>query len=205
MKFTMFKFKHNNFPFQESTLKKTWKLFSKKDEDITLFNWTKISSNSYHIVFHISDEYFSGTQKGGEKLKLPFSQYFNTFLINDVLYIETTNKNYLEVIKDFIENEYKIEPLPLKLENKVFTNVIRKTDSYVKKLEYINNQGEEFNDESPTLNSIHNISDENYIEFINFLSGNTFISLRREGVLSINTKDEDELLNIIEVLTNEIG
>ncbi|MEC1373364.1 hypothetical protein P9D39_03440 [Heyndrickxia oleronia] len=204
MNFALFKFDNKNFHFQNSEKKKTWKLFSKKDDDVSLFNSTKISPKTYHIVFHISDEYIGGTKKGGEELKLPFSQYVNSFLTNNILFVENIQTNYVELIKKFIIDEYGETPRQIIFENNNFVEIIQRTNGFVKKLEYIDENDNDIEMESLEISELDKLENNWTIDYVNFLSNSTFLSLKKQGKLSINSNDEEKLLNIIEVISSAI-
>ncbi|MGD7052134.1 hypothetical protein [Sutcliffiella horikoshii] len=205
MKFTLYKLNSKNYPFKQSALKKTFKLFSKNDDEISLFNSTYINDGHYHVVFHLSDEHVSSTKKGGIALTVPFSQYINAFVIEDTFFLESNNKNYTRLIKNYVEKEYDIKLEQFIFNNDYIISLLSLTNGYVKKIETsdINEESETFH--GLTIEEIEGISKTKEITFINFLFGNVFISVNNETKsISINTKDEEELLTILGVATNAI-
>ncbi|GGN55048.1 hypothetical protein [Oceanobacillus indicireducens] len=207
MNFTLHKLKAESFPKQKGIIKKSWQLFSKKEEDVSLFNWNEIEKNKFHIVFHISDEYISRTKKGGNEKVLPFSQYINAFLIEDNFFIETNNKNYLSLIINFLKTEHKLDPISMEIDNELLLEIIKQTNGFLKKFEYVNDEDNDFFEENLKYETLIKILNTpgNEFEFVNFLYKNTFISIYRNGKISINSNDEDELLQIIEEVSNAVS
>lgn len=79
MKFNLYCIESKEYPFKQSTIKKTWKLFSKQEEDVSLFNSTKINDGQYHVVFQLSDEHVSKTKKGELNLLFHFPNMLMPF------------------------------------------------------------------------------------------------------------------------------
>lgn len=205
MNFVIFKLDTKTFPFQKNLISKGWKLFSKKDEEISIFNIAKISNDSYHIVFHISDEYISSTRKGGNESILPFSQYINAFLNKKFLFIENINKNYLNLIKEFIYKEYNVNSSFFTFNNHIILSIVNITNGLIKKLEYIDQDEEDFEAENINIEELNEIiNDGNKIDYINYLSNNTFISIQRNSKISINSDNEERLLELIETISNTV-
>ena len=205
MKFKLLEIDYKEFPFKKNALQRTWKLFSKQEETVSLFNWTKIHPNTYHIVFHIPDEHVSRTRKGSFEWTVPFSQYINAFLVNGLFFLEYYNNSYTNLIKEFIEEEYDVIPKPVKLNNTKTLSILKNTNSFIKKVELIDKEGEEFERNSLQYEDIDNLAQTNEISFTTFLHNSTFLSLNKEkSILSVNSDVEEEIVEIIEVITDAV-
>jgi len=181
-------------------LSKVKKSFFSKKEDLSLFHFYEVKKSMFHAVFHITDEYLVGTKKSGNYLNVPFSQYINCFFFSDtkLMLIEEMEDAYLKDITNYLNkktgsiiNNYTLTKESLK-------SLVLKFNGLIKKIEYQDDFGDDYESEFMTYEQFLEINGKYTIEYISLNVGEQFISLYKNGRVSVDTSDEEFLLKFAE-------
>lgn len=199
LKFRIYKgVNKNSSAFHKNPSKPIWNLFSRKEnESVSIFNITNLDNSTKHIVLNISDEFISGTKNTGNNLVVPFSQYVNSFLVDDVFFIELVNESYENLIVDNFNKKHNAKLIKNELLSSEFIKITEALGGFIKKVEYINDDEDDFTEEAITLTRLKQIALNNKLDFLTFLIEDMYITLKSDCTISINTNDQEQLLEII--------
>jgi hypothetical protein len=209
MKFKLYKIESENLKVDDLVPTNNWNIFRKSSnkDDVSIFNVAKLSNDTHHIIFYLSDEYFSGTKNGGENYSHPIEEYINSFIIGNHIFIENITKNYLKMIADFMDKKFSIELSTVNLENKHFIKIVDQTKGFVKKVELSgeDNFDNEFSFNNFTTNKQELSLTDAKIEVITLLIQSNFVSVYDDGLLSVGTNDENDLIKTLEVISSAVN
>lgn len=186
-----------------NTLVKHKRTIIPKKNEIDLFHLNEIKTDFFHMVFHVADEYHFGTRKIGKQINVPFSQYINCFLSlnNPYFIVESIHEYYTKAIIEFIEQKSNSNINSIEISNKMMLLVGNKLDGYVKNIQYTDLECEEHELDSLHLNQI-NLDNLKEIYSILYNVKNKFVSLNKNGTISVNNSEEKYLINFTEEILN---
>jgi|GEM_PF-2923145 len=178
-------------------------------QDINIFHINKINNSMIHIVFHIPDEYHIGTKRGGSYLNVPFSQYVNTFLFKNSSYflMEYIEENYIKELSNYIKKKTNADIFRVAMDNNLFNKLVSSLPGFIKQVEFIDENGDEQIIESLTIDKFHNycIDNKYTLEYILLNVDQQFISMDKNGKISVDNSDEKYLIKFTEVIVNALG
>lgn len=208
MKFKVYRFNENDISLQTNLIKKAFNFLINKNEDISIFSNLEIKDNMRHIVFHISDEHISGTKKGGIDTQIPFSQFINTFLINNKIFIEIVKENYINLIVDYFKSQYKLTAIETTLNNDVINTVLKNYAGIIKQVDISTFDGDIVDwDVISNELDMDQILGQYVIEFIAFEMKNnpeSFVSLTNKGITGVSFKNEQDIISWLALLEEYI-
>ncbi|KIL80758.1 hypothetical protein [Bacillus badius] len=186
-----------------SKMKKSF--FSLKKEDISLLHYSEVKKDMFHVVFHFRDEYLLGTKKIGNQTTVPFSEYINLFFFSNSSFclIEETNDVYFAEIKNYINSKANSTIQNYKLNKDNIYSITKYIDGFIKKVEY-SNDGEDFEKDFTSFEEFSALNESCDIDYVSISNGEHFISLYRNGRISISNSDEDYLINFTKDIVDEL-
>lgn len=211
MKFKIFKLQDGNFSFERNILKKAFHFLMHRTEEISVFSQTKLSDHIEHIVFHIPDEYITGTKKGGIESTQHFSQFINLFVIdNKVVFIEEIKKNYTKLILENLNSQFAISLKECIIETQIMKDCIEHYNGNVKQLDVTDKHGD-IVDGTEVIHLLPNNSfaSEYEIESVAFqvrkVDSNDLISLYRNGRIITDSSSERRIFELFDFVGDKIG
>lgn len=211
MKFKTFKIHNGNFSFEQNILKKAFNFLIHRNEDISIFSHNKLTSHIEHIVFHIPDEYITGTKKGGIEASQPFSQFINLFAVDKTVFIEDIRKNYTSLITENLKTKYSITLNECVLENNLILACLNHYNGNIKQLDLTDRINQDIIDgiENIDLLKTSDFNTKYEIESIAFQatkeSSCEFISLYKSGKIVTDSSTETQILELFEFIGDQIG
>ncbi|MGE9214927.1 hypothetical protein [Exiguobacterium aurantiacum] len=170
-------------------------------------NLSVIHSNKFndihHVVFNIEDEYVVSTMKLGPQFNFPYSSLINTFYKHNskLLLIEHENVSFNQIIMDELINNLKINAEVKQFDNKDFLNIIKFFKGTIKKIEYTNKDDEFISLDFVNLDKLHTIVEEdNSLDFLTINFEDRYLSVWKDGKISIDNNDEKYLIGVVERL-----
>lgn len=204
MNFTLFKV---NNPKRLKKLNESKISFFKKHEGIELFHFNKMDLDMCHLVYQIKDEYQVGTKRVGNQINLPFTQFINCFFFsnNEYLLIEEVLKEYQDDVLKHIQKKVNVMIENKEINNIQFLNIQSKLQGFIKKVEYINEDEEDIYLDSISTEKLKEISSENILDRLTLSIENQYVSIYRNGRISVDNSDEQFLIkftkDIIDAIT----
>lgn len=194
-------------PLKLKSLSKAKVNFFKREEEISIFHFNKFDSDLFHVVFNINDEYQIGTKKLGNQHNLVYSSLINFFFLlnSNYAFLEYLNKEYQEEILNEVQTRTKASVGVLTLDNELLMKIYRSLDGTIKKLQYTSPDEEYFNLEYVNDEQLNKIFNENTIDSYTVLIEGQFISISKEGRISVDNSDEDFVINFTKRLLNAIS
>lgn len=210
MKFKTFKLQNGNFSFEQNILKKAFNFLIHRNEEVSIFSQTKLSDHIQHIVFHIPDEYITGTKKGGIEATQPFSQFINLFVVDKIVFIEEIRKNYTSLIIEALKSNFSISLEECILDTQLILDCIDYYDGNIKQLDLTDKSGDFIDGmENTDLLNTSNFSSNYEIDSIaiqtNRENSNDFISLYRKGILITDSSSEVRIFKLFRFIGEKLG
>lgn len=184
--------------FNPKVSNRLFNLFSSSNqEDVELTNIVQLNSEMKHLVFNLKDIFYSGTQKNGISKEFPFTQPVNVFISKKYIYIEDKGNGYIESIKKHFINKYNFSFKELTISNLFFAKTKQQLDIRILDIYFVDSFGDKLG-ESELLNEydIINLPSDVLIQSITFQPLNinkNYITVRREGEMSLNLNSIDDL------------
>lgn len=173
-------------------------------DDVSVFHLNNITDTISHIVFSVKDEYHIGTKLSGSRHNFPINQFINSFhhTKTNTLFIEEINMEYANTIADFLSS-MNILNKKYKLDDEQMISCVSKFGGKIKRVELENDDEELETIDYISINALKSkISSENqYIYSLIMLVGDEFVSLYRNGSVSVDNADLKYLTNFIEVFS----
>jgi hypothetical protein len=187
-------------------LSKIKKSFFAKKEDLSLFHFYEIKNNMYHVIFQIADEYLLGTKRSGNYLNVPFSQYINCFFFTNarLILIEDTEEAYIEDIKKFLKEKTNAIANYYEINKNSFEKLVRYLNGFIKKIEYHDKDGDDHEVEFVPIEKFLEINLNFTIDYISLNVDQQFISIYRNGKISVDNSDEEYLIKFAGAIINEL-
>jgi hypothetical protein len=187
-------------------LSKIKKSFFAKKEDLSLFHFYEIKNNMYHVIFQIADEYLLGTKRSGNYLNVPFSQYINCFFFTNarLILIEDTEEAYIEDIKKFLKEKTNAIANYYEINKNSFEKLVRYLNGFIKKIEYHDKDGDDYEAEFVPIEKFLEINLNFTIDYISLNVDQQFISIYRNGKISVDNSDEEYLIKFAGAIINEL-
>lgn len=180
--------------------------FNNNVDEVNLFHFNEIDTNMFHIVYNIEDEYQVGTKRVGNKMNLPFRQFVNCFffLENEYFLLEETIDQYQEDIIKHIESKASVSINQTKLENTDFLKISNSLNGHVKKVEYIDENNDDYFLESIRGEEFEAIINRFILDRLTLLVENRFVSIYRKGKVSVDNSNEDYLIKFTRQIVDAI-
>ncbi|WP_079525498.1 hypothetical protein [Solibacillus isronensis] len=181
--------------------------FFKKQEDVSLFHFNKIDNDLYHAVFNISDEYQVSTKKLGNQHNYIYSSLINFFFLpeNKYAFMEYINKEYLEEVLTDVNKRTKASLSKIEINNSLFKLIYNDLNGTIKKLKYTNEEDEFFDLDFVTNEKFLGIINSNIIEELTVLVENQFITINKNGRVSVDNSEEQFLVTFTKRILNAIN
>lgn len=179
-------------PNKLKSLSKNKTSFFKREEEISLFHFNMFDNGLFHAVFSISDEYQVSTKKLGSQHNFVYSSLVNFFFLNNHNYafLEYVNNEYQnEVVKE-IDHRTKNNLETQLLDNSLMIKLYKELSGTIKKIRYSNDEGELFDLDFVNHEGLIKIGNQNTIDDFTVLVENQYISVSREGFISVDNSDE---------------
>lgn len=204
MNFTLFKVDN---PKRLKKLNDSKISFFKKHEGIELFHFNKLDFEMFHLVYHIKDEYQVGTKRVGNQINLPFTQFINCFffLNNEYLLIEEVLKEYQDDVIKHIQKKVNVTIENETVSNTQFLNVQSKLQGFIKKVEYINEDEGDISLDSISTEKLKEISSINILYRLTLSVENQFVSIYKNGRISVDNSDEMFLIKFTKDIIDAIN
>lgn len=200
MRFKLLKVNNSDKLLKLSKIKRS---FLSKKEDMSLFHYFEVEQDLFHIVMHINDEYLLTTKKNGNYMNVPFSHYINCFFLKNSHYffIEDIGDGYINDITAYLSKKTNAEFDSIEFNNKQIEKLISYFPGFIRKVEY-KNQYDDFVDyENITMNQFQNYNLELDIDFVTFLVNSNFISIYKNGKISVDNSEEEYVINFVKDVT----
>lgn len=181
--------------------------FFKKDEDVSLFHFNKLENELFHAVFNINDEFVVSTKKLGNQHNYVYSSLINFFFLlnNDYAFLEYINKEYQNEVLTEINSRSRSNVNIQKLNNEFLLKINQSLNGIIKKLYYSNDEEEYFELDYVNEDSLKEIAAHSTIESLTILFDQQYVSVSREGKISVDNSNQEYVVNFIKRLLDAIN
>lgn len=181
--------------------------FFKKKEEISLFHFNKIDNDLYHAVFNISDEYQVSTKKLGNQYNYMYSSLVNFFFLdqNKYAFLEYINNEYLEEVLMELNRKTRASISKIAINNDLFKLFNIDLNGTIKKMKYTNEDDEFIDLDFATKDKFLEVVASNTIEEITVLVENQFITINKNGRVSVDNSEEEFLVYFTKRILNAIN
>lgn len=204
MNFSLLKVEH---PKKLKSLSRSKINFFKKQEDVSLFHFNKIGDDLFHAVFNISDEYQVSTKKLGNQYNYMYSSLVNFFFLpqNKYALLELINKEFLEEVITDINKRTKAAINKHEVNNGSFGLIFHDLNGSIKKIKYTNEDDEYLESDFVSKEKFNDLINSSVIEELTILVENQFITVNKNGRVSVDNSDEQFLVNFTKRILNAIN
>jgi hypothetical protein len=180
--------------------------FFKKHEDIELFHFNEIEKEMFHIVYHIKDEYQVGTKRVGNQMNLPFTQFINCFFFLESNYflVEEVLEEYQKDVTLHIQQKANVTIQRKAIINDNFLSVYTSLSGFIKKLEYIDEDENDFYLDSVSNEEFRKIINHYKVDRLTMSVDEQFVSIYSKGRISVDNSDENYLIKFTRKIINAI-
>ncbi|RYI26644.1 hypothetical protein EVU96_19970 [Bacillus infantis] len=180
--------------------------FFKKHEDIELFHFNEIEQEMFHIVYHIKDEYLVGTKRVGNQMNLPFTQFINCFffLESNHFLVEEVLEEYQKDVTLHIQQKANVTIQRKDIINDHFLSIYTSLSGFIKKLEYIDEDENDFNLDSVGNEKFRKIINQYKVDRLTMSVDEQFVSIYSKGRISVDNSDENYLIKFTRKIINAI-
>ncbi|MGE6895621.1 hypothetical protein [Priestia flexa] len=180
--------------------------FFKKHEDIELFHFNEIEKEMFHIVYRIKDEYQVGTKRVGNQMNLPFTQFINCFFFLESNYflVEEVLEEYQKDVTLHIQQKANVTIQRKAIINDNFLSVYTSLSGFIKKLEYIDEDENDFYLDSVSNEEFRKIINQYKVDRLTMSVDEQFVSIYSKGRISVDNSDENYLIKFTRKIINAI-
>lgn len=132
-------------------------------------------------------------------MNVPFSQYINCFFLKNSKYffIEDIGDAYIKDVIAYFTDKTGVILETFIISNHQIEKLVSQFDAAIKKVEYQDEDEEYFDYENPSQDEFNSYNKDLQIDYISILCNSNFISIYKEGKVSVDNSDEEYIINFV--------